>query len=78
MSIILFILIDALQPEALDQKAGISSLWNDKTGTPNVSKNSIVFGISSMAFGPAAITVTFVFENSLRSAETSNVSSASK
>ena len=65
-----------LIPEFAVKKSGNQSVRYDTTGTPIVSRNSRVLGISRIDFTPAQITETGVRESSVRSAEMSNVVSA--
>lgn len=64
-----------LRPLVAVKKDGKSSWSYVITGTPSVSKNSKVFGMSRMLFTPAQTTHTGVLPSSFRSVDTSHVDS---
>jgi hypothetical protein len=69
---------DALHfyPESGVKKFGNYFVLYPTTGTPYVSRNSRVLGISNIDFAPAHTTATGVYPNSIKSADISNVVSA--
>mmetsp|Transcript_71469 Transcript_71469/g.190582 ORF Transcript_71469/g.190582 Transcript_71469/m.190582 type:complete len:398 (-) Transcript_71469:181-1374(-) len=66
----------AFSPDDGVKNAGKNSVPNPTTGTPCVSRYSSVFGISKIDFAPAQTTATGVLPSSVRSADTSQDSSA--
>ena len=63
-------------PESGVKKFGNYFVLYPTTGTPYVSRNSSVFGMSKIDLAPAQTTATGVYPNSIKSADMSNVVSA--